>query len=256
MQSLIDVLDNSASRHGPLVALKQWSPRGVRSWSYTELAAATRRVAATLQRRGIQHGDRMVLWGPSGPDWVAVFFGCLRAGAILVPLDLRSKDDFLARVVNKTKARYIIAGHDQREIAAGIGPEVLPLEELAGCAEERACSPREARLSEEDVALVVFTSGTTGAPKGVVLSHRNLVANLGAVSQVVPCTPDFRLLSLLPLSHMFELTIGLLAPLRGGASITYVDSLQPASIFQAMKEEGVTCMACVPQVLQLFMAGV
>ena len=125
MQSLIDMLDTSASQHGPLVALKQWSPRGVRSWSYTELAAATRRVAATLQRRGIQHGDRVVLWGPSGPDWVAVFFGCLRAGAILVPLDLRSKDDFLPRVVEKTKARYIIAGHDQRGAAAGVGPEVF-----------------------------------------------------------------------------------------------------------------------------------
>jgi long-chain acyl-CoA synthetase len=106
------------------------------------------------------------------------------------------------------------------------------------------------------MAELVFTSGTTGNPKGVILSHGNIVANARMAATAAPPTPQHRVLSILPLSHMFEQTAGLNTPLSGGASLTYVGSLRPDVIFEAMSQNHITNMGCVPQVLQLFRDGI
>jgi len=103
---------------------------------------------------------------------------------------------------------------------------------------------------------LVFTSGTTGHPKGVTLTHRNIVANTKSGAVAIPPKPTNRVLSLLPLSHMFEQTTGLFIPLSGGSSITYVSSLRPDNIFNAMSATHTTNMCCVPQVLELFRDGI
>jgi long-chain acyl-CoA synthetase len=108
----------------------------------------------------------------------------------------------------------------------------------------------------DDIAQLVFTSGTTGSPKGVILTHKNIVANTRMTQTRVPPSPRNRVLSLLPLSHMFEQTTGLFTPLSGGASIIYITSLRPDLIFGAMQTHRITNMSCVPQVLQLFRDGI
>jgi long-chain acyl-CoA synthetase len=109
-----------------------------------------------------------------------------------------------------------------------------------------------AGITAESVAEVVFTSGTTGAPKGVILSHGNIVANVRAVGEVIQARPSDRLLSILPLSHMLEQTVGLLLPLSGGGSVVYPASRQSNEIFRALARHGITAMVLVPQALQLF----
>ncbi|MSQ15492.1 MAG: long-chain fatty acid--CoA ligase [Dehalococcoidia bacterium] len=256
MDTLTDLLNNSVRRYGSNAALKLWSPEKVQSWSYAELGATSDGAADALQRMGVRKGDRVVIWAQNSPAWVAAFFGCLKIGAIVVPFDVRAREDFLDLVLKKTQARILLAGPEQAPLAGALDVTVVPLGDLAQPYRSSRTPLPKVEVLEDDIAEIVFTSGTTGAPKGVILTHKNLVSDLRGVIAVMPSTPDYRLLSLLPLSHVFEMSIGLLFPLSGGASVTYLDSLRPTTIFRAMQEERVTCMACVPQVLQLFMSSI
>src|SRR5439155_13224367 len=122
--------------------------------------------------------------------------------------------------------------------------------------------PDEPKLLEpgavepDDLAEIMFTSGTTGDPKGVMLTHHNILSNVRGVEHVFPCDPSFRLLSLLPLSHMLEQSVGMLAPLAGGARIVYPTSRQPSILFRTIAENRVTMIILVPQALQLFLNAI
>ncbi len=256
MKTLVDLLNKSIQEYSSNTAVKLWSPDKVSSWSYAELGGASDNAAAALQGMRVRKGARVVIWAPNSPDWVAALFGCLKIGAIVVPFDVRAREDFLNLVVKKTQATLVLAGREQAPLASSLDVKVIPLEELSNAYRSVIKPFTKIDIKEEDVAEVVFTSGTTGTPKGVILTHKNLLSNLLGVTAVMPSVPDYRLLSLLPLSHVFELAIGLLFPLSGGASITYLDSLRPTTIFRAMQEEKITCMGCVPQVLGLFMSSI
>ena len=248
-------LEEAAHRFGGRPALLFKPGFRYRTWSYRALWDDAQRVAALLQSRGIGKGDRVILWGPNAPQWVLAFFGCLRAGAIVVPLDLRSTPEFVHQVISKTApvlafiSRFTPQGHTRLEVSA------LLFEDLEQLIYDLPL-PREVALTGDDIAEIMFTSGTTGDAKGVLLSHRNLLANLQSVQQVIPGSPSFRMLSLLPLSHMFEQMGSLFSGLGCGASITFVTSRQPALLLKMMQERKITMMLLVPQALDLFMKGI
>ena len=225
-----------------------------RTWSYRELREAAAQVAALLQERGVGKGDRVILWGPNAPHWVFAFFGCLRIGAILVPLDMRSTADFVQQVVAKTAPVLAFTSRATWGDTALDLPAIL-FEDLEGLIHGLPAAP-PASLGGDDLAEIMFTSGTTGDAKGVLLTHGNLMANLHSVQQVIPSDPSFRMLSLLPLSHMFEQMGSLFAGLGCGASITFVTSRQPAILLKTMQERRVNMMLLVPQALDLFMKSI
>ena len=210
--------------------------------------------ASYLQERGVHKGDRVLLWGSNSPWWVVAFFGVLRAGAIAVPLDIRSAPDFVARVVERTEpviafiSRFI--GQTLEQDIPSIHLEELDLVTMG------SSQPTEVTVKPDDLAEIMFTSGTTGDPKGVMLTHRNIASNVQAVAQTFPGSSSDRLLSLLPLSHMFEQTGGMLVPLIFGARVVYPISRQPTFIFRALQENQITVLLLVPQALQLFMGGI
>ena len=253
--TLVDFLEQSASRFGERPALLYKHGLRYRSWSYARLWEEAGQVASLLRQRGLDKGDRVVIWGPNCPQWVLAFFGCLRAGVIVVPLDMRSPADFVRRVLEKTQPRLAITSRltPRDGIEPGV-PELL-LEEIEELYQGLPAPP-EVNATAEDLVEVMFTSGTTGDPKGVMLSHINLLANLEGASRYVPGSPSDRLLSILPLSHMFEQTGGLLMPLRCGANITYPTSRQPTVLLKTMRERKVTLLLLVPQALDLFMKGI
>jgi long-chain acyl-CoA synthetase len=256
MRTLVDLLAQSAEDHGSAAALSLHG-RAAWTWSYSELWDQSRRAASYLRAEGVGKGDRVVFWGPNRPEWVAAFFGAQILGAIVVPLDLRSNEDLLDAIETQTQPRYLVLGSEQ---AAGMdrthGP-ATQIEQLRERLENVVPIDIDPGLiGPDDIAELVFTSGTTGNPKGVILSHRNIIANTKSGAIAIPPTPANRVLSLLPLSHMFEQTTGLFMPLSGGSSITYVTSLRPDTIFQGMSASHTTNMCCVPQVLELFREGI
>ncbi|HEX8919304.1 MAG TPA: AMP-binding protein, partial [Chloroflexota bacterium] len=223
-------------------------------WTYADLREQAYRVTRWLQDQGVGKGERIVLWAPNSPWWVAAYFGILRNGSVLVPLDARSSPDFVERVVTRSEPHLAIAtlatardwSFDIPVFAIEDLDRILPAGEPETLPEVRP----------DDLAEVVFTSGTTGTPKGVMLTHRNIRSNVEAANQVLPSGPMFRPLSILPLSHLFEQTVGLLLPLRGGTSIAYATALQPAAIQRDMAEYRVTTMVLVPRILSLFMDAI
>lgn len=253
MTTIVGLLENAAARFGTRLALVTRVGYRVRRWSNSDLWTVSKRVAAYLQANGITKGDRVVLWAQSSPEWVAVFFGCLRTGAVVVPLDTRGSAEFVRKVVDQTLPKLAFLSSGPTEGLDGLGVPVVKLGELETLLDGVDPAPEPVPLAPDDIAEVMFTSGTTGDPKGVVLTHGNIVANVEAATQAVPSRPSYRLLSLLPLSHMLEQTVGLLAPLTGGASVCYPQSRQSTVIFRAFREHRITTVVLVPQALQLFM---
>jgi len=255
VRTLVELLEASATKWPQLraVALHDDEPW---AWTYSELLAASRKTAGYLSEQGVAKGDRVIFWGPNRPEWVAAFFGCQMLGAVAVPLDVRSLEDLLDSIAGQTEPRHMFLGHAQAEALERKHAPHTVLEELRDRIADVAPLPADAPVEPEDVAELVFTSGTTGHPKGVVLTHKNIVVNVRMLYNLVVPTPDHRVLSLLPLSHMFEQTTGLFTPLSGGGSVTYVASLRPDVIFAAMASSRVTNMSCVPQVLDLFREGI
>ncbi|MBI4496454.1 MAG: long-chain fatty acid--CoA ligase, partial [Chloroflexi bacterium] len=253
-RTLNDLLQEAAATFRDQPCLGMVSPEGASWWSYADLERQVRRTAAWLQRQGIAPGDRVALWATSRPQWVACYFGCLALGAVVVPLDANSQPDFVRTVLERTEAKLLILGGPQQ---ASLGEPAIAtalLDTLDDLLPAEGVPP--VPVQPDDLAEVVFTSGTTSLPKGVMLTHRNIASDAQQAVQVVPTTPAMRLLSVLPLSHMFEQTAGLLCPLVGGASIVYLSALQPSLLFRALEQGGITTMLCVPQVLGLLLRGI
>ena len=224
-------------------------------WSYAQLWQESGQVATMLQRHGLKKGDQAILWGPNCPQWVLAFFGCIRAGVILVPLDVRSAPDYVERVVSRTEPSVAFTSRFTPKGEVDLGVPEITLEEL-----EEAIyglpQPEDVEINSDDLVEIVFTSGTTGNPKGVMLTHRNLLANVEGVCQYIKCPPDSRLLSILPLSHMYEQMGGLFIALQYGASVTYPTSRQPTVLSRTMRERRITTLLLVPQGLELLMNGI
>ncbi len=224
-------------------------------WSYSRLWEESGRVAAMLQQRGLKKGDQAVLWGPNCPQWMLAFFGCIRAGVVLVPLDVRSAPDYVERVLSRTEAAVAFTSRFTPKGDVDLGIPEITFEDLDGLIEGMP-QPEGVEIAPDDLAEIMFTSGTTGDPKGVMLTHRNLLANVEGVCQYIVCPPDSRLLSILPLSHMYEQMGGLFIALRTGASVTYPTSRQPTVLSRTMRERKITILLLVPQGLELLMNGI
>ena len=254
-ETIVDFLRGVAEKHAPRDALLFKPGFRYLRWSYSRLWDESGQVATLLQRRGLTKGDQVILWGPNSPHWVLFFFGCLRAGVIVVPLDLRSAPDYVARVVSRTEPKLAFTSRFTPKGEVDLGVPELAFEELEA-AIAGLPQPEDVNIAPSDLAEIMFTSGTTGDPKGVMLTHRNLTANIEGIIQCISCKPSSRLLSILPLSHMYEQMGGLFVTLYYGASTTYPTSRQPTVLARTMRERKVTSLLLVPQGLELLMNGI
>ena len=266
--TLLDLLDGAFRRFADRPALGLWHDDGTRTtWSYRELDRRSRLAAWRLrQGLGLNPGDRILTWSPSEPALPAVYFGAMRAGLVLVPLDLRMSRDAIQGIVAAAEPRHLLlgTGPDAPDPAAA-GLDMLPTTTIADLVSEPDAAMTAAgwaadvdswpRPRPDDIWDLIFTSGTTGAPKGVMVAHDNLLATLGAIDHVLPPL-DHRVVSVLPLSHLFEQAIGLIYALSVGADILYVRSRNPRVLFEALRTHRVTSMILVPQVLDLFWSAI
>ncbi|HEY3072389.1 MAG TPA: AMP-binding protein [Candidatus Limnocylindrales bacterium] len=266
MQTLIDLVERAVAKRPNQPAL------GVRAddestlhWTYAELERRTLIAAWRLRALGLQPGDRVLTWSPSTPQLPAAYIGAIRAGLILVPLDLRMAPDAVGRIAQRAEARRLIIGHG-REVTdpSEVGLQDFPttkLDELTADPDETFPPDWEAQVrawprpTPDTIFELVFTSGTTGTPKGVMLAHENVLASIGAMHKVIPDI-QHRIVSLLPLSHLLEQAVALFYALDVGADILYVRSRNPRTIFEAIRDHRTTSMVVVPQMLDLFWSAI
>lgn len=267
--TLLDLFDAAVARYGERQAVGIRRDDGTTDhWSYRELDRRARIAAWRLRALDLEPGDRILTWSPSTPELAAAYYGAMRARLIFVPLDLRMSADAVSTVATASGARHLILGSgrdapDPREARLEHFPTTL-LE--AVCAEPAADDPAfppdwEARQAAweqpapDDIFELVFTSGTTGTPKGVMLAHDNVAASIESFHRIVP-RMEHRIVSVLPLSHLLEQAVGLYYALDVGADILYVRSRNPRVIFDALRDHRVTSMVVVPQVLDLFWSAI
>jgi long-chain acyl-CoA synthetase len=220
--------------------------------TYTELQQRAEQFAGYLQEQQIAKGDRLLLWSASRINWVIAFLGSLLLGTVIVPLDVSSKEDFLTRIAQTTEGKYLITTSKQYQ---GLKEPPLPLIDIDSLPGGTLDSSTLPEVQEDDLAELVFTSGTTGQPKGVMLSQRNIASNVIAALGVIDIRDQDRALSILPLSHMYEATVDI-AILSRGSSIVYARTLVPDTLLRLLGAQGVTLMVLVPQALQLFLNGI
>ena len=250
MNTLVDLLDATAEAHAESTALSIHTGLRDRPWSYRRLRRAAAAAAEYLRDDlELRPGTPLVVWAPNNPALVATYFGAMMARLPLVPIDPFSTEGFVERIVEKTEAPAVIAGFP---IEAPPAARTIP---LSAVPLDTTAPGRDDGPVASDIAEIVFTSGTTGTPKGVVLTHRNIVANVESARMLVP-QRRHRVLSILPLSHMFEQTVGLYVPLVLGSTIHYAASREPPVLLKAMQRYGITSLLVVPQVLELMLNGI
>jgi long-chain acyl-CoA synthetase len=248
--TVIDLLADAAARYDRRPALMIKPAFRTRRWRYRDLAHLAPRVARVLADAGIDPGDRVVIWAVNRPEWGIAFLGAVHAGAVLVPLDFRSTADMATKVAQRTDAKLVLASAQTATQASALGLPMLLIEQLPDRARTADPLPTP-KIAPDDLLEIVFTSGTTGDPKGAMLTHRNLVSNAHSLLEVFSLKPNERLLSVLPLSHLFEQTVGFLTPLLAGASIVYPISRQPSVLVRTFREFRATMLLIVPQGLKL-----
>jgi long-chain acyl-CoA synthetase len=218
--------------------------------SYRELSELSLKMANLLAQKGVAPGDRVLIWGPNSSWWAVAYWGIIMRGAVAVPVDFMSDRARAASIADLTKSQVVIQSRFKPERIACANS--LLLEELQYLLEDVPPIGETAHPAPDDTAQLIYTSGTTGNPKGVVLTHKNLVANMTQINRQIPIiTSQFSFLSLLPLSHMFEQMGGFFTPLYRGAAIVYLRTLKPSAIMEALSEEDIYVIMSVPRLQQL-----
>lgn len=224
------------------------------SYSYLELYSFSMKMASYLQEQGVKKGDRVALWAPNSPFWAVAYFGIILSDAIIVPIDFASGKKRAETILELSGAKFIVQSiykFEKINPAKETELKTVMIEDLVFLLKSQKPIQKVPIIKPIDVAEIVYTSGTTGDPKGVVLTHRNIVSNILGASDHITLPKDFSFLSVLPLSHMLEQTVGFLTPLYRGDKIIYLRLIKPSSIMEALNKENVASMLVVPKFLSL-----
>ena len=246
-------------RHGTQKAVVVHRGNRQQTSTYAELANLSERFAAELMRRKIVAGDRVVLWGQNSAEWIAAFFGCVLRGVLVVPLDATGGLDFAQRVIAETQPR-LLAGDQSLLSRLATGVPCIALEEFAATLPfpPFAAPLQEPNLGPDTPLQILFTSGTTAEPKGIVHTHRNVLASLDPIEREMQKYMRYerifhplRFLHTLPLSHVFGQFMGLWIPPLLAAEVHFENRLQAPRLLELIRRHRISVLAAVPRVLDL-----
>jgi long-chain acyl-CoA synthetase len=214
------------------------------------------RFARELEAQNIRKGDAVMLWGENSPEWLSAFFGCVLRGAIVVPIDRGSTFESASRVSREVQAKFLVRSRNTPDGTFPF-PSVLTeslSEHIARHSPSAYVSPQ---ISRQDPVQVIFTSGTTGEPRGVVISHGNVLATIEPLEREIQkyiryekLVHPLRLLNLVPLSHVFGQLLGLFIPHLLRAEVIFVDSFKPSEVVETVRREGASVLVAVPRLLE------
>ena len=213
--------------------------------------------AQELGRRAIGSGDRILLWGENSAAWAAVFFGCALRGVVIVPMDDGASEDFARRVCGQVGAKLVVTSSPHREAVADLAVPILGLNNLPEAGQDLVTSSGSDMPGRDDILQIVFTSGTTADPKGVVITHGNVLANIAPLEKEIRAYLKYerfvhpvRFLNLLPLSHVFGQFLGMFLPPLMGGTVIFQNELKPSEVMNTIRRERVSVLVSVPRVLQ------
>lgn len=257
-------LENRTEAFQNKIALGTKSNLGWNELTFGGLGILSRRLATYLIKNGVEKGDRIAIISESMPEWGAAFFATVVSGGITVPLDIKLTLYEMTSILNDCQPKVLIVSNAHLEQGLKLKESIKSIEQiiilddsgsnhrypsLYNIREEKGCKWRY--RSVEKTSLIIYTSGTTGTPKGVEISFKNVLAQIEAIGKCFDLGINDKFLSILPMNHLFELTVGFMSFLNKGTSIYYSQSLKPKDVFYVMQEKQITFMIVVPAFLKL-----
>jgi len=252
--SLLDFVANYTANSDE-IAIRQ--SRGYRreNWTYRRVREEANRVARELACRGLEKGDAVLLWGENSAEWVVAFLACLISGIVSVPIDQAATPEFAARVSSEVKAKLVFEGDDHPQTT---DVPSMSLNSLCSAVARHEGSPYlPPALSRQDTLEIIFTSGTTAEPRGVVISHGNVLANIEPLQREIEkylkyerLVHPVRFLNLLPLSHIFGQMLGIFIPPLLAGTVVFAESLKPAELIGDISRERVSVLVAVPRFIE------
>jgi len=256
LKSMTLAFGEQSALHGRV--LNQWT-----DVSYRKLQEQAEQCAQAFYRRGLRPDDKVILMAKSKPSYAIGFFALALNGVVTVPLDIRLSLKDQSYIADLVEAKAIVCFRDEtvrlaQDLAVAVprlSEKIFVLEDLL---EEKSevVSVALPDLKTNQLAVIAFTSGTVSRPKGVMLSWGHFLFQMQAIEKVFPLDEGKRMLSILPLHHMFEFTTGLLAPLSRGGEIFYADSFIPHQILSFLNEKKIADMLVVPLFLKSLKKGI
>jgi long-chain acyl-CoA synthetase len=263
-RDLLELFETSAKRFSTRVAMRIERDGEQEQYTYADIRELATRAAAFFASEGVKHADRVLLVSHNAPEWGISYFGVLKAGATCVPVDPESSTEELVNFTRASGATGIILGEKadaehtdlhEKLLEAGLDARLWRYREVFELTDEKTEDQRIAllppRVSPNTVASLIFTSGTTGVPKGVMLSHKNLTNMVSMLASVFEMDTGDGVLSVLPLYHTFEFSTGFLTPFSRGTQITYLAELNGEELARSIRNGHVTGMVGVPALWEL-----
>lgn len=267
---LSELAKRSAKRFGDLPVMRVWTGSGYRETTFTELNKTVNSIAAWIMSHGIVKEDRIAVLGENSPEWAYAYLAAQVAGAVVVPVDSMMPVPGIRHILFDSGAKILFVSGKFLHLLAEMEtiktldtivcfiddqPEAdLSLKEVIKSGEAAEVDFPTRTLDEN--AAILYTSGTTGYSKGVVLSQRNIMSNMIAASRIYPLSSDDTFLSVLPVHHVFECTCGFLLPVYCGCSITYSHSIKSTDLIADIRNTNVTMMVGVPLLYEKMHAGI
>jgi long-chain acyl-CoA synthetase len=254
LESLLTFVKQYAA-HGDEIAVRQRRGYRMESWSYRRIVEEANRVSRELEFRGVRKGDAVLLWGENSAEWIVAFLGCLQSGVVVVPVDSASPAEYACRISREVNSKLVFHPSGQQNC---IKAPVISLESLCAMISRQDSSPYASpQLSRQDTLEIIFTSGATAEPRGVVISHGNVLANIEPLQHEIQrylryekLVHPLRFLNLLPLSHVFGQMLGVFIPQMLAGTVVFLDSLRPADFMDTIRRERVSVVVTVPRFME------
>lgn len=255
-QNLGDFLEKNSKKNSGRTAYE--IKRGFRTqrFKFEDIYKFSLKTAQFLKNKGLKKEDKVAIWSANMPEYPIAYFSCWLLGITVVPIDIRTTQDTLKIFLTKANCKV---GFKSRFIPENFGSlvkQTFILDGLIDLVKDLPLPKNLPQVNPLDLAEIAFTSGTTGIPKGVILTHQNFLSAVSSLTLAFPFKSEYKALSILPLSHAFETTIDFLVAYLKGIKVTYLERINRLTILKALQKGKITSMAVVPQLLQLLMTGI